>query len=486
MKEMKKYFSSIFIFALSLCIGLYSCATNPVTQKQQFVLMSERQELTIGRAMDPQIIKKYGLYDDFKLQEYVNEVGQKLAMTSERPALYYHFKVLDSPVINAFALPGGYVYVTRGILALLNNEAELAGVLGHEVGHVTARHAVQQYTQTQSYQILATVASIFVPEFRNRDLQQLANVVATGIIRGYGRKMEMESDRLGMKYSFKTGYNPNAVPDFLKVLKLVTKEDEKESFHGFFATHPETSERIYAAQEKAKALLAGKNSADLAFNSDRYLNHIEGLIYGEDPKEGVISGRMFQHSGMQFEITYPEEWKIYNTKKAVVAKDKEKRGKYTSQLTVDILRKRITPELYAMMFFRRNRIRPLNAYLTKINNLEAYIAEYQIRNRKVLMAFILWQDRMFLFRGFSSIQDYRIGKKYFTQILHSFRGLSKDEAASIKPVRIKIYTVQHGDTIKSIAKKYNNDPQKIASINGFEKDDIPLKAGKKIKVLAND
>ncbi len=487
---MKKHFSAIIILGLSLFIGLYSCATNPVSKKKQFVLMSEEQELAIGKSMDPQIIKEYGLYDDPELQNYVDMVGQKIAKTSERPELFYHFKVLNSPIINAFALPGGYIYITRGILALLNSEAELAGILGHEVGHVTARHAVQQYTQAQSYQIMATVASIFVPEFRNRSLQQLADIAATGIIRGYGREMEMESDRLGIKYSYRARYNPKAVPDFLSILKLASKDKEESGvFHGLFATHPDTTKRINAAKKKVNDLLVKKKPEGLSFHTDRYLNQIEGLIYGSDPKEGVINGMVFQHPVMQFEITYPEGWKIFNTKSAVISKDKEKDEKYASQLMMETLGKRISTRNYAKKFFKRNRIKSLSANNVEINGLEAYVTTFQDTHGKtpmmVMAAFILWQDKMFFVRGSSKVEDFRTGKKFFTQIIHSFRGLSKKEANSIKPERIRIYIAQEGDTIKSIAKKYEKDPKIIALINGFEKDDISLEAGKKIKALAN-
>ena len=488
--KMKKHFSAILILGLALCLGLSNCAVNPVTKKQQFVLMSEEQELTIGKRMDPQIIKEYGLYDDTGLQEYVDMIGQKIAEKSDRPELFYHFKVLDSPVINAFALPGGYIYITRGILAVLNNEAQLAGVLGHEAGHVTARHAVRQYTQAQSYQALATLASIFVPEFRSRELQQLADIAAVGIIRGYGREMEMESDRLGIKYSYNAGYNPKAVPDFLSVLKLVSKEQEDSFFHGFFATHPDTARRIKVANMKAKNLVTKEKSDKPVFNTDKYLNQIEGLIYGENPKEGIINDRLFQHPVMRFEITYPEGWKIYNNKAAVIAKDKEKDEKYISQLTIEVLGKRTSTEIYAKKFFKRNNIKPINTSNEIINGLDAYLATFEQKDKKskllkVLAAFILWQNKMFLLTGFSEKEDYNEGEKYFTQIMHSFKGLSKTEVGSIKPERIKIYTVSDGDTIKSIAHKYNRDPKKIALINGFKKDNALLKVGKKIKVLAN-
>ena len=487
---MKKYIFIFVVLGLVLPIGLYGCATNPVTQKQQFVLLSEEQELAIGKKMDPQIIKEYGLYDDPELQSYVDMIGQKIAKQSDRPELFYHFKVLNSPIVNAFAIPGGYIYFTRGILALLNSEAELAGVLGHEVGHVTARHAVQQYTKAQGYQIMATIASIFVPEFQNRNLQQLADIAATGIIRGYGREMEMESDRLGIKYSYKARYNPKAVPDFLSVLKLASKgKEERGVFHGMFATHPDTTKRINAAKKKVNDLLVKKKPEGLSFHTDRYLNQIEGLIYGSDPKEGVINGMVFQHPVMQFEITYPEGWKIFNTKSAVISKDKEKDEKYVSQLLTEALGKRISTKNYAKKFFKRNRIKLLSEKSVEINGLEAYVTTFQDTRRKapmmVMAAFILWQDKMFFVSGSSKVRDFRTGKKFFTQIIDSFRGLAKEEANSIKPERIKVYVAREGDTIKSVAKKYEKDPQTIALINGFEKDDTSLETGRKIKVLAN-
>ncbi len=489
-RKTSRWDSILFISALILSIGLHSCATNPVSKKQQFVLMSEEQELKIGKTMDPQIIKEYGLYDNPALQEYVDSIGQKIAKKSDRPELFYHFKVLDSPMVNAFALPGGYIYMTRGILAVLNNEAELAGVLGHEIGHVTARHAVQQYTQSQGYQILATVASIFVPEFQNRNLQQLADIAAMGIIRGYGREMEMESDRLGIKYSYKTRYNPKAVPDFLKILKLVNKENEKGGYHGLFATHPDTTKRIKAAQKKSKAILAKKNKPKLAINTDKYLSQIEGLVYGANPKEGIINGSLFQHPEMQFEITYPDGWKIDNAQKAVIAKDRDKNEKYAVELTVETLGKRITAKRYAEKFFKRNRIKPLTADRDKINGLEAYITTFEDKDKsskkiKVMVAFILWQDKMFLVAGFSEINDFNVGETFFRQVIYSFRGLSKSEITTIKPERIKIHIVKEGETIKSIAKTFKKDPKKSALINGFEKEDVSLKAGKKIKVLDN-
>ena len=196
-----------------------ACATNPVTGGKDIVLMSEDEEIALGRANDPKIRAQYGVYDDSALQAYVQRVGEQLATHSHRPGLVYRFTVLDSPEVNAFALPGGYIYITRGILAYLNSEAELAAVLAHEVGHVTARHAVRQYTAATAASIGANILSAVVPELGSQAGQQLMNVIGNALLSGYGRDHELESDRLGAEYLARTGFDPHAMIGVVGVLK---------------------------------------------------------------------------------------------------------------------------------------------------------------------------------------------------------------------------------------------------------------------------
>jgi predicted Zn-dependent protease len=213
---MLRYASSILLLAL---LALSGCATNPVSGKKEAVLMSEQKEIEIGRELNPEVRKRYGVYDNHALQDYVQGVGQKLAGLSHRPGLIYRFSVLDSNEVNAFALPGGYIYITRGLLAYLNSEAELAAVLGHEIGHVTARHAVRQYTTAMAANIGYTIGSIFVPQIGNQGVGNLFNVLGTALVRGYGRQHELESDRLGAQYLAHAGYDPQAMLQVLEVLK---------------------------------------------------------------------------------------------------------------------------------------------------------------------------------------------------------------------------------------------------------------------------
>jgi predicted Zn-dependent protease len=207
------------LFAALLCLELLaSCAVNPVTGRQNFVMMSESEEVLTGKKGDEEVRKQYGIYDNPALQRYVDEVGQRIAQKSHRGNLEYHFTVVDSPEINAFALPGGYIYITRGIMAYLNSEAELAAVLGHEIGHVTARHGVQQYSASMAASIGVALGSILVPELRG-GAQDLLNLLSNALISGYGREHELEADRLGAEYLARAGYNPQAMVKVVGILK---------------------------------------------------------------------------------------------------------------------------------------------------------------------------------------------------------------------------------------------------------------------------
>ena len=256
--------------ALLMLLGLVNlilsgCAANPVTGKQDFVLMSEDAELSIGRQNNPKIIQQFGRYDDDALQAYVQKIGEKLAAVSHRPNLVYRFTVLDSQEVNAFALPGGYVYITRGLLAYLNSEAELAAVLGHEIGHVASRHGVRQQSAATA---TGLIAAIIAASTNVRGANDALNALGTALVRGYGREHELEADGLGAEYLARAGYDPRAMLDVIRVLKnqesfekqLAKKEDrEPRIYHGVFARHApakgrhgsESSEKTGAADTQS-------------------------------------------------------------------------------------------------------------------------------------------------------------------------------------------------------------------------------------------
>ena len=212
----KQYLVYFFILVLLL---FNSCSKNPVTGKNQFMLLSKSQEIAMGKQSDPDIVNFFGIYEDPTLQKFIKEKGEQMVAVSHRKGLDYEFKIVDSPVVNAFAVPGGYVYFTRGIMAHFNNEAEFAGVLGHEIGHITARHSAQQYSQSMLAQVGLVVGMVISPEFA-----QFADIAQSGVqllFLKFGRDHERQSDKLGVEYSTKIGYDAQEMADFFQTLDRI-------------------------------------------------------------------------------------------------------------------------------------------------------------------------------------------------------------------------------------------------------------------------
>ncbi len=257
-----------YLILLHTFINISGCAVNPATGEQDLVLMSEQSEIALGRKTNKEVLQHYIVYDSPELQAYVNEVGQKLAMNSHRNNLIYRFTVLDSRDVNAFALPGGYIFITRGLLAYLNSEAELAAVLGHEIGHVTARHAVRQYSAAQITGIGTALASIFIPGM-NQVGSQLMQVMGSAFLRGYGREHELEADKLGAEYVARTDYDAESMLDVIQVLKdqetFESQQAEAEGrepriYHGLFSTHPDHDTRLQEIVEYASKYQSQRES----------------------------------------------------------------------------------------------------------------------------------------------------------------------------------------------------------------------------------
>ncbi len=292
---------------IAACLFAASCAVNPVSGKKELSFYSEQQELALGQRTDVEVRDQYGAYVDARLTAYVAAAGKTIAAGTHRPNLPYHFAVLDSPVINAFAVPGGYVYLTRGILALMSSEAEMAVVLGHELGHVNARHSVRKMSQMILIQVGLAVGSALSDTFAK--ISGVAGIGVQLLFLKFSRDDEREADRLGVEYSRKAGYDPSRMVDFFTSLqKMGDLSGKGYSLPGFLSTHPLTTERI-------------RNVGGLLLASDRkllerdaeYAGRIDGLVYGDDPRQGFVEGRAFYHPGLRFQCAFPEGWKVQNT-----------------------------------------------------------------------------------------------------------------------------------------------------------------------------
>lgn len=322
---------SLFIRCCLVCctLALADCALNPVTGNPNFVTMSEAQEINVGRSEDQKVRQQYSAYADAELQRYISSIGQRLARASHRPGLHFQFLLVDSPEVNAFALPGGYVYITRGILAYLNSEAEVAAVLGHEIGHVTARHSVQQMSASTAANVGASILQIFVPQIRNSAGDLIVNTVGGALLSGYGREHELEADRLGAEYLARTGYDPQAMIRVVGVLKNqelfdaeVAKAEGRtpRAYHGLFASHPDNDTRLQEVVREAGKVAATGNQV----NREDFLRRISGMVHGDSPEQGIVRDSSFYHAGLDLVLRFPSGWKIQNAAQNVGAQSPDR------------------------------------------------------------------------------------------------------------------------------------------------------------------
>ena len=442
----------IVLIALSV---LSACATNPVTGKQDFVLMSEEKEIALGRQANQQILKQYRVYDNPALQRYVSDLVEELSRKSHRENLVFHVQVLDSPQVNAFALPGGYVYITRGIMAYMNSEAELAGVLGHEIGHVTARHGVKQHSASTATNILATIVGAAAGV---RGAGELANVAGTALVRGYGREHELEADRLGAEYIARVGYDPEEMINVVGILKSQEEYDKKlakeegrepRGYHGLFSTHPANDRRL---QEVIRAANRYPSAGNRPANRDKFLKAIDGLTLGSSEKDGIVRDHKFYHKDLGITLSFPKAWKIDNLPDRLIASTQKKDA--VIQVTIQDLNKRLNPKQYMEEKFGdkvqqgRNLNTPSYKGYTGLVNMKTPFGDQLAR---VTYIFKDKQVYQFLAAG----KDPSIRKKYdgaFISTAQSLRALKRSEEKFAKPRKIVLIKAKRGDTFAKLAK----------------------------------
>jgi predicted Zn-dependent protease len=461
-----------------------ACATNPATGKRQFNLMSEAQEISAGQEADAQVKKEMGVYSDANLQQYVSGIGMKLAGVSERPTLPWHYTVVDSPAVNAFALPGGYIYITRGLLPFLNDEAQLAGVLGHETGHVTARHAAQQYTRAVGGTIGLVALGIFVP-----GAQQFGGLAEQGLgilFLKYGRGDELQADQLGARYASRGNWDPAAVPEMLTTLgRLDEASGQTKGVPNWLETHPEPLTRVREIQPTVQQLSAGRS--DFMRNQDALFRAIDGVIYGDNPDQGIVRGTAFIHPPLRFRIDFPNGWDIQNSPEQVVAKAP---GADVYMLLEQVEMPRGNGvENIARAQMQNAGFRIQNGARQQVNGLDAFIGLYQgslegLGNVTMRAAHIVHNGNVYLVAGFAAPNIFGPLDDAILRSIRSFRPLSAAEAESVHPNRVDIYVVRQGDSWQSIAERSGGviKPSTLAIMNGGEPNSQPV-AGRRVKIV---
>lgn len=466
-----------------------ACVTNPVTGKKDFMLLSEKSEIAMGVQSDPSIVANFGLYPDEKIQAFIDEKGQQMAKISHRSHLNYEFKVLDSPVVNAFALPGGYVYFTRGILAHFNNEAEFAGVLGHEIGHVTARHSAKQYSKQVVGQLGLIVGMVVSEEFR-----KYGDVASQGLgllFLKFGRDAESESDRLGVEYSTKIGYDAHEMAGFFQTLNRLSGGPENR-IPVFASTHPDPVDRHNKTEAMAKEWQRKDPQSRYAVNRNTYLRMIDGIVYGEDPRQGYVENNKFYHPEMKFEYPVPSSWNIQNSPTQVQMAPKD--GKALMILTLAQEKSLsaaadATLQQFSLTQVNRKNVKvngfqaiELVADQTKDQQQQPLPAEQQIRTLTYL---IQYNGVIYKFIGLSLKNDFNSYENTFLRTMKNFKKLTDQSKINKQPERIRIKTVTKSGTLKDVLRTLNqpSDRHKELSIlNGMELNS-PVTKGMLIKTI---
>ncbi len=459
------------ILFFSFIIVLGSCSRNPVTGKREIMLMSESQEIALGQQSDPQIVAAYGLYQDDKIQAFIQEKGKEMAAISHRPDLDYEFKVLDSPVINAFAVPGGYVYFTRGILAHFNNEAEFAGVLGHEIGHITARHSAKQQTKAQLGQVLFIGGMIASESFRN-----YASPINQGmglLFLKFGRDDESQSDKLGAEYSTEVGYDANEMANFFGTLDKM-RQQSGQSIPDFLSTHPNPADReqkvhIYAATRQSESDLT-----TFKVNRDSYLRLIDGIKYGEDPRAGFFENNIFYHPDLKFQFPVPSGWQTQNLPSAVQMAPQANDAMLSMTLAANGDLRQI-----ANKFVTDNNLSLVEQSNTTVNGLEAYaLITSQAANQqagqpglKIMTYFIKYNNNVYQFNGIAETANFNKYFNTFRNTMKSFNQLTDPEKLNRQARTLKIVTVKQNSTLRQALESFNAksaDMNDLSLLNGME------------------
>lgn len=479
-------FVAIFSVALAAVI---SCAVNPVTGKKQIMLMSEAQEIQLGLSYHPQVMASFGEYADPAMQAFVQAKGTEMGKLSHRPNLEYHVKVVDSPVINAFAVPGGYIYLTRGIMANFNNEAEFMGVLGHEMGHVAARHSVSQQSKQQLGTLLLIGGMIASEKFANYAEAAMQGMQL--LFLSFSRDDERQADQLGVEYASRTGYDAAKMADFYKVLIKMNLSEAEGGVPTFLSTHPDPGDRYNAVLRDSKLWQDSLHLPVYKVNTDPYLQMINGMVYGEDPKQGYTMDNTFYHPEMKFKFSYPLGWELTNAPTQVTVQPAD--GKALMLFTLSNQRTLesavdSTMAMYGLTLQRTER--------KTVNGMPAIVtlSKQQAQNQSgaaagsnaVISYFIDYSSVLYVFHGVSTEADFANYAPAMEASMKTFAKLTDASRINVKPKRVYVKKAPRTGTLASTF-SYFGMPQsmmeELALLNNMElNDQVP--AGKSIKIVS--
>lgn len=466
----------------ALVVG--TCSVNPATGERQLALIGEDQEIEMGRQASEQVEHTLGLYEGERgLRQYVDRIGQSMAQISERPDLPWSFEIMDDPTVNAFAIPGGFLYVTRGILAHFGTEAELAAVLGHEIGHVTARHSVEQMSQQQLAQLGLGLGAVFSEEIR--EYGQFIGAGLQLLFLSYSRDDERQADALGVRYMLEENFDPR---DAMDVHRMLGRQQEAAGVGGmptWLSTHPPPEDRI----ERIQALVDSVEEARLqqtASDRDRYLQQLDGLVFGQDPRNGYFRDGLFLHPRDEFRVQFPDDWETVRQGRTAAAVSPSE-----DAMMQIVPTGAPSNEEAARQFFGQQGIQSGQVSSGQINGHSTTSGTFQAETDQGVVegitTFLDYGGTTYQLLGYTARGSLGQYGRTFEGAFGTFDRLTDREALSAEPMRLELITVEGGTTVEDLARSRGSPAtaEELALLNGLETNES-IESGRTIKWVTGE
>jgi predicted Zn-dependent protease len=446
-----------------LALAAFGCSLNPVSRQPEVVFVSEEKEVEAGRQAAEQVADQMGLVEDARLRAYVAAVGERVAAHAPRSNLSYSFGVIHQDEPNAFALPGGYVYVSRGLLAIANSEDELANVIAHEVVHVAARHHAQRQARATGVGLLA-LPGMLAGALIGGPIGNLVSapfaVAGVGFLAGYSRDQEREADRVGQALAAQAGYDPGALAAFLATLERDAElRVEKPRIPGFFDTHPSTPKRASETARRA-AEIAWTRQPPVAGSRDGFLRRLDGILVGANPAEGIFEGQRFLHPDLDLHVVFPEGWETVNVRSAAGAIAKGRDAQVVLQQQGRGTDPREASSVFLQEASQQTRIDVARLHSVEINGLEAVrgqaVAGVRGGTVSLDLTWIAHDGVIYLITGVVAKGYSDAHRAAFAGVASSFRPLAAQERERIQETRLRVRAAGAGDGLESLGRRAAN------------------------------
>jgi len=463
--------------ALGCVLMAASCAMNPVTGERELALVSEAQEIQMGRQGSAEVIGAIGLVQDAALQSYVNRIGQRMAASSERPQLAWEFHVLDDASVNAFAMPGGYIFVTRGLLTHMTNEAQLASVVGHEIAHVTARHSVHQMSRQQLASLGLGLGSVLSPTIA--EYGQVASLGLGLLFLRYGRDHEVQADQLGFGYALADGYDTREMASVFEMLRRDAQLAGVGRLPEWQSSHPDPGNRI---QDVHRMVAASPVSfAALKVGEDEFFRHLEGMAYGEDPRQGFFRGSRFLHPDLEFVLEFPDGWATQNAADAVTAISPNR------DAVIQFRGAQGSAAEASARFLGQEGLQAGASSTGAIHGNRAVTAGFSAQGNdgssiQGVVTFIEYRNATWGILAYSAAERFSSYDPLFRRSINSFDRLTDPVALGAQPLRLRIENVPQPMSLQQFHTRFPSSISltELAIINGLA-ESAELRAGQKIK-----